>query len=152
MQKKTSFKTPLNCKNRSFAYVQHQLEQQKLLLQQVQAILPEALSKQVRHCLVKDQKLVIFTDSATWASQLRFYQKIILANIEQLTRTPIASIQVKLIREQTGPSLQRTVQAIIPSLATISFIQNQSLDIEDQSLKTALLKLSTTLKRLSDTQ
>jgi hypothetical protein len=102
--------------------------------------------------LIKDQKLVIFTDSATWASQLRFYQKVILASIEQLTRTPIETVQVKLIREQTGLSLQRTIQAVIPSTDTIAFIQSQGQRSEDQSLKTALLKLSATLKRLSDDQ
>jgi hypothetical protein len=149
-QKPPSFKTSLSFQNRTIAYFYSQIEQQKRVLLRIQAVLPDALAKQARHCLIKDKKLLIYTDSAAWASQLRFYNGAILAAIAPLTRTSIEIMQVRIIAERTGLILRSVRKANIPSGEKIAIIRNDSLSIRDDKLKLALLRLSATLERLSD--
>jgi hypothetical protein len=148
-QKPPSFKASLSFQNRAMAFFYSQIEQQQRILQCIQAVLPEALAKQVRHCNIRDKKLLIYTDSAVWASQLRFYNSTILAATTPITRTPIEIMQVKIIAGQTGliPGPER--KAKIPSVEKIEVIRNHSLTVSDNQLRMALLKLSATLERLS---
>jgi hypothetical protein len=149
-QKPPSFKASWSFQNRTMAYFYSQLEQQQRILQRIRAMLPEALAKQTRHCLIREKKLLIYTDSAAWASQLRFYKSTILAAIMPFTRTPVELMQIKIIRGQTGliPGPKR--KAKLPSAEKIELIRNDSLTVSDNQLRLALLKLSTTLERLSN--
>jgi len=147
-QKPPSFKASLSFQNRTMAYFYSQIQQQHLILQRIQAVLPEPLAKQVRHCLIRDKKLLIYTDSAAWASQLRFYNSAILAAIAPLTRT-LVEMQIKIIAGQTGLILSSKRKAKLPSLEKIENIRNHSLTVSDDQLRTALQKLSTTLERLT---
>ncbi len=148
-QKPPSFKVSLSFQNRTMAYFHSQIEQQQRILQRVQAALPDHLKKQARHCLIKDKKLLIYTDSAAWASQLRFYKSVILAAIAPLTKTPVEIMQVKIITGQTGGILRIKRKAKIPSAEQIDVIRSHGLTVSDNQLRLALLKLSTTLERLS---
>ncbi len=147
---KKSFKPTLACQNRTIAYFYSQIEQQKKLLHRLQAILPEALSTQIRHCLVKGNKLVVYTDSAVWASQLRFYNKIILASVEPLSKQSVDTLQIKIMDSYGGRSRSPLRKANIPSADTIEIIRTSSLTVSDNQLKRAMLKLSATLERVSN--
>jgi hypothetical protein len=131
------------------AYFYSQIEQQQQLLQRIRVVLPEALGKQARHCLIRDKKLLVYTDSAVWASQLRFYKSVILAAIMPLTRTPVEILQIKIMTAKTGIILGARRKAKIPSVEKIEFIRSHSLTVSDVQLRLALLKLSSTLERLS---
>jgi Dna[CI] antecedent, DciA len=148
-QKPASFKVSLSFQNRTMAYFYSQIEQQQRILQRIQSVLPEALAKQVRHCLIRDKKLLIYTNSAAWASQLRFYNSAILAAIVPLARTPVEMMQIKIIAGQTGFILGPQRKPKIPSVEKIEVIRNHSLTVSDNQLRLALLRLSTTLERLS---
>ena len=148
-QKPPSFKGSLSFQNRTMAYFYSQIEQQQRILQRIQVVLPDALAKQARHCLIRDKKLLIYTDSAAWASQLRFYNSAILAAIAPLTRTPVEILQIKIIAGQTGFIQGPKRKAQLPSVEKIESIRNHSLTVSDNQLRSALLKLSTTLERLS---
>jgi len=148
-KKPPAFKTSLSFQNRTIAYYYSQIEQQKRVLQCIQAVLPETLAKQAKHCLIKDKRLLIYTDSAVWASQLRFYNSAILAAIPPLTRTSVEIMQVRIIAERTGHNLISVRKANIPSEEKIAIIRNDSLYINDDQLKLALLRLSATLERHS---
>ena len=148
-QKPLSFKGSLSFQNRTMAYFYSQIEQQQRILQRIQVVLPDALAKQARHCLIRDKKLLIYTDSAAWASQLRFYNSAILAAIVPLTRTPVEILQIKIIAGQTGFIQGPKRKAKLPSVEKIESIRNHSLTVSDNQLRSALLKLSTTLERLS---
>jgi hypothetical protein len=149
MSKKTiPFKAALSFPNRTIVNFYSQIEHQKQLLQCIRTVLPDALAKYARHCVINNKKLLIYTDSATWASQLRFYNKAILA-IPPLIKLSIEMMQIKIISEQTGINRQPGEQAIIPSAESIEIIRNHSRAVPDNQLKLALLKLSATLERLS---
>ena len=148
-QKPPSFKASWSFQNRTMAYFYSQIEQQQRIVQRIQAVLPEALAKQVRHCLIRDKKLLVYAGSAAWASQLRFYNSAMLAAIEPLTRSPVEIMQIKIIGGQTGLILGPKRKAKLPSVEKIESIRNDSLTVSDDQLRLALLKLSTTLERLA---
>jgi hypothetical protein len=131
------------------AYFYSQIEQQQRILQMIRRVLPDNLARQIKHCLIKERKLLIYTDSAVWATQLRFYNTTILASVTKNT-SPIESLQIKVISTQTGLASTLTRKALIPSAEKIEALKNNSLSIEDNQLRLALLKLSTTLERLSN--
>ena len=150
--KPTSFKAPLSFPNRAIAYFYSRIEQQEQLLQHIQGVLPVALAKHALHCVINDKKLVIYTDAAAWASQLRFYNSAILAAIAPITRESISIMRIKIKAEMLPTTLPPGRKPLIPSAEKIAFIHNHSLMISDEQLKLALLKLSATLAKLSERQ
>jgi hypothetical protein len=58
-------------------------------------------------------------------------------------------MQIKILAGQTGLILGPKRKAKIPSVDKIAIIRNDSLTVSDDQLKSALLKLSSTLERLS---
>lgn len=150
MTKKTaSFKAALAFPSSGLAVLFSRIEQQKRVLRTIQSVLPDSLVNQVLHCVVSDKKLLIYTGSAVWASQIRFYDKIILASIAPVTTHTISMMQVKVLLENSSNTELTVRKTHIPSTETIDIIRNQGLSASDNQLKLALLKLSATLKRLA---
>jgi hypothetical protein len=151
-QKPELFKKSLAFPNRSMVYLYSQIEQQQRILKQIKTVLPDNLAKQTKHCLIKDHNLLVYTDSAIWASQLRFYNSAILASIQTLVKSPINNLQIKIISRASGVTETAIRKANLASLEGIDLIliRTHSLSISDDKLSVALLKLSTTLKRLAD--
>ena len=145
----SSFKVSMSFQNRTIQYFYSQIEQHQRLLDVIKKSLPNALAKQTRHCLIKDEKLIIYTNSATWGSQLRFYKEKILTSIIGLTKSPVETIQIKVITYHTGLALTNVRKAKLPSIENIEVIRNNGQTISDNQLKRALLNLSKTLTRLS---
>lgn len=143
---KITFKTPLSYQNQTMAYFHGQIGQQKRLLQTIQALLPFHLAEHIHCCLIKNNKLLVYTDSATWASQLRFYNAALLASTEPLAGT----VQIKIIPQQVGFVVQSERKPRLPCAEKIEMLQKDSLNIADEPLQAALLKLSATLARLSN--
>lgn len=144
--KETTCKNPLSYQNQTMAYFHGQIGQQKRLLQAIQQLLPFDLAEHIHCCLIKGNKLLLYTDSAVWASQLRFYNATLLASTEPL----VATVQIKVITQQVGfvaESAER--KARLPCAEKIECLKNDSLNIADEPLQAALLKLSATLARLS---
>jgi len=144
--KETTCKSPLSFQNQTMAYFHGQIGQQKRLLQAIQKLLPFHLAEHIHCCLIKDKKLLLYTDSATWASQLRFYNGVILAANEPL----VDIVQIKVMTQEVGFVKQFEHKARLPSSEKIAELQKDSLNIADEPLQAALLKLSATLARLSN--
>jgi len=71
--------------------------------------------------------------------------------MQTLVKSPIDNLQIKIISRATGVTASAIRKANLPSLEGIDLIRKNSLSISDDKLSVALLKLSTTLKRLADT-
>jgi hypothetical protein len=89
--------------------------------------------------------LLLYTESASWASQLRFYHQAILNKLAETEYKNIQGLQVKIqpktIEQKTGRLL------LIPSAKNIRMIQEQVKDQEQDVLSQALLRLSNTLEK-----
>lgn len=142
-----SFRIPLSYQNRMFGYYLNQIGQQQQLLQHIRQRLPEHMAKHARHCLVSKNTLMVYTDSAVWASQLRFYRQTLLADIATLSNGAVQNLQIKVMTETFGATARVRHKTNIPSLATIEMMAQQSASITDQPLQQALQRLNATLKR-----
>lgn len=146
--KPASFKSALAFPSRSIEQLATQIKQQQKILQTLRAVLPETLSQHLHHCVINDKKLMIYTDSAAWASQLRFYDKALLAAIAPLTTQSVSIVQLKLVIEQVGPNRADRETAIIPALEKLEAIRDFCRADPDNELTAALLKLTKTLEDL----
>jgi len=151
-KKITSFKAALSFKNRTIAHFYSQIEQQKQVLLRIHDVLPAAIAKHALHCVISGKKLLVYTDTAAWASQLRFYNSAILAAIAPVTRESVSIMQIKIRVEPLQATALPGRKPIIPSAEKIAFIHNHSLTVPDEQLKRSLLRLSTTLAKLSKHQ
>ena len=135
--------TPSSFQSQIPRHLWQQLAEQKQILKAVRSLLPDALAKQVCHCLISEDKLLIYTDAAVWATQLRFYQPTLLSAFKNIVNT----VQIRITDAGLEQPIER--QAKIPSMDTIKALEKDSLTIEDETLRQSLLHLSQTLARLS---
>lgn len=147
-KKNSTFKAALSFPNRNIAHFYSQIAQQKQVLLCIHRVLPVEIAKHALHCVITNKKLLIYTDTAAWASQLRFYNSAILAAIAPVTRDTISIMQIKIGLEAL-PAERPRRKPNIPSAENIALIHNHSLTVSDQQLKQSLLKLSTTLEKLA---
>ena len=143
------FKISLSYPNKVMTFYYQQINNQQQLLTAIKEVLPENLTNQARHCVIKEKKLIIYTDSASWASQLRFYENMILSAINQRTKTRIETMQTKLIKTTTQNRVLSIRKPRLPSTQKIKSLQVDSMAIEDMQLRSSLQKLSNTLEKLS---
>lgn len=147
-QKAQRLKPILAYPNKAIAQLYLQINQQLALLKQIRAILPKELADHTLHCVLNNKKLLVYTDSANWASQLRFHGQTMLNVIESAASTPAFTVQIKIINATATTTANR--RTVIPSKTVAYQIRNQSLISTDPQIKQALDKLSKTLARLSN--
>jgi hypothetical protein len=151
-KKPTPFKAALSFPNRTIAHFYSQIEQQKQVLARIHAVLPTTITEHALHCVINGKKLLVYTDTAAWASQLRFYNSAILAAIAPVTRESVSIMQIKVRMEMLTKTSLPGRTPIIPSAEKIAFIHNHSLTVSDEQLKLALQRLSATLAKRSSMQ
>jgi hypothetical protein len=148
-KKHRPFKAALSFPNRTIAFFYSQIELQKRVLLRIHEVLPAAIAKHALHCVINGKKLLVYTDTAAWASQLRFYNSAILAAIAPVTRESVSIMQIKVRSETLSATSLPSRKPMIPSADKIALIHEQSLTVSDEQLKQSLLRLSATLKKLS---
>ena len=147
-QKNPSFKPILAYPNRGIAHLCLQINRQLAILGKAKAALPTELADHALHCVVSGHKLLVYTDSAVWASQLRFYGTTLLAAFESDPSVLISEIQFKINNVATTSGVNPIKNTIIPPATVAVEIRSLSLAATDPQLKQALAKLSATLTRL----
>ncbi|MCX7089275.1 MAG: DciA family protein [Methylococcales bacterium] len=140
------FKPALRHQNKLLLHYKIQLQQQHILLDKVKAALPESLAHHACYCVIADRKVFIYTDTAAWASQLRFYTNAIHSTI--LKWREYAHIETVQIRILTSSPLTQTScrKPIVPAAQTIKQICAARAHQQD-SLSQALISLSNVLEK-----
>lgn len=152
--KKYDFKTALDfagalrSNSRPLAICLEKIAHQQQLLQCVRAALPPHIAEHTLHCIMSGARLLIYTNSATWASQIRFYQEDILNKLQPTAQLKITRMQVKVMQEIIKTESERQVQ--LPSYQTVQAMlgefDGKSVDV----LESAMTNLAKTLlKRIS---
>ena len=147
MSKINSFKAVNIYNNRILANYQQKIKQQQYLLNIVKTCLPKTLTNHVLYCVISAEKLLIYTDSAAWSSQLRFYQQSMLNALIDTNEVFINAVKIKIIIQNN--SVKETPKKNIPSKSNIKLLHHCGKSVNDQKLKQALLNLSQTLNKLS---
>ena len=142
------FKTPLTYPGKLLNIYRQKIHQQQQILNLIKSVLPDDIAIHALHCVISSHKLLVYTDSANWSSQLRFYHSVMLNKIVGSGWKQVQLLQIRIIPEQVKSSLRQT--AIIPSKKNIEFIRHQAQSQTDVKLNGALLKLCDTLDKLSN--
>ena len=145
--KNNFFKSALGYEGKIFATYKYQLEIQNELLNAVKSTLPSHLSSHALYCVASGKKVIIYTDSANWSSQLRFYHQGILQALSASSSRPFEALQIKIIPQTVERKQNKTLSP--PSTENIELILNQAEHQTDGKLKEALLKLGRTFKKLT---
>lgn len=99
------------------------------------------LSEHLNVANYSDDSLTLHTDSPAWASRLRFKIQTIL----EYARTECGLENLKSVRVKVvlmNPNIDRTRPAPRVSKQTANLIEDTAKSIDDQDLKSALIKLS----------
>ncbi len=145
-----AFKLAQSFQNRTLAVFQGRLNQQQALLRRLRNALPQSLANHLLHCVVNERKLLIYTDSAAWASQLRFLQQDLLQTAGKVQGHPLEKLQIRILADQLGAGPRTESKANLPSAEKIAMLRKQTNDIGDSPLQQALQRLGATLARLTD--
>ncbi len=143
-----AFKPALTHRNRTTALFQVIIEKQIKILQAIQAVLPEKLASEVKGCVIKETKLLVYADSAMWSSQLRFFCQSMLEAANTVCDDKIDKIQVKVYLPVRDIAEKKT-RVKVPSQTNIDTLISDQLQAPESELKRSLLKLNRTLKKLS---
>lgn len=137
-------RTPVGS-GRPLAICLEKIAHQQQLLQSVRQALPIHMAEHALHCVLSDARLLIYTNSAVWASQIRFYQEDILNKLQAAAQLKISRIQVKVMQEFVELRSNRPTRLPSPSTAYAMLKQidensQDELDLAMGNLAHALLK------------
>ncbi|MCK5120840.1 MAG: DUF721 domain-containing protein [Methylococcales bacterium] len=143
------FKAALNYKGSVLANYRLQIERQNRLLNTIKSALPDRLSSHALSCVVSEKKVSLYTDSAIWSSQLRFYHQTMLQALHSSNQGHFESIQIKVMPKAIEIERKNDQLKIIPSTESIDNILDQAENQPDEELKNALLRLGNAFKKIS---
>lgn len=142
-----SFQSILNYPQKLFAIYQHKINQQHQLLALIKKVLPAELARHALYCVDKKTKLLLYTDSASWSSQLRFFHQAMLDTLHEHGFKQTETIQFKVMAPLRGE--KKPSHARIPSRENIELLGKQAEQQQDRDLQRALAKLKRTLDKRS---
>lgn len=148
-EKKTKFNSVSDFANQWINPLRKQLRLQESVLSDIRQVLPDALTEHVTYCVINGKRLLLYTDNAIWASQLRFYSPVILDAAKPFFNDKTKpELVIKINKEISLPSGSST-KVNIPSIETIEFLKNLSQHTSDSRLQRSLAKLCMTLMKLA---
>lgn len=143
---KSVFKSALDFNARHLTASLETIAQQKSLLAVVKTALPSDIAPHILHCVHSGARLLIYSEAACWASQIRFFNDAILKTVKESGQLNISIVTVKI-----SPPLGRQVRngsARRPSMENIRLIREHCKSKDgDDILAQALLSLAKTLEK-----
>ena len=121
-----------------------EISAQRALLQRVRRLLPADLAP---HCLAArehDGRLILHTDSAAWATRLRFMAPQLQRRLEG-ELPDVRGITVRLLLQQ--PARAPRHRSVHKSAVAAAIIHESARDTKQPQLREALIRLSRTLKK-----
>lgn len=124
------------------------LDKHQHILTIVKSVIPENLARQCLGCSVNQYQLTIFSHSAVWISQLRFYQSEILNAVnDSQSGFHFSTVKFRVMVTQTGASQATTsTRNSVPSDYIIDMIEDSAKHLTDQQLGEKLKRLAQTLR------
>ncbi len=132
--------------NEVYMTIYKRIEFHAALLKTIKAGLPEMLANQCSHCVVKEGGVVvIFTESQSVASQLRFYAPAILMKLNADPQHSFRKVFVKLL-DPPEPAVE--IKPMNPvSYRTVEMVRASIHSEPEDQLTMALTRLSDTMER-----
>jgi len=143
--KKTVFRAAVDFDSGSLAVYMEKIAEQNQLLGVVRLALPSNIAKHINYCVQSRPRLLIYTESAVWASQIRFYHEAILSKLLEVGLQNISQVSVRIMFQFDDRKKSRPV--LLPSAETVQSLLSSVDQKSDDVLDRALTKLAETLKR-----
>lgn len=113
---------------------------QSMLLQRIRALILPPLDVHCMAVVQKGSQLVLYVDSSTWASRLRFTARELTRQLNT-NGIPVERITVRVLVSSPRPRRQHTrIRHLSPDNA--SLINQTAAGIKDKDLSAALIRLS----------
>lgn len=123
------------------------IKQQQNLLKLLKSVLPTPLESHALYAVTGLNKVLLYTDSAVWATQLRFFFPSMLEKLHHAGFARIDSVQVRLLDCGVDKTVRRKPR--LPNRGNIHLVRQTASQQQDKRLTAALLKLSKTLEKRS---
>lgn len=146
--KKPAFKPLSAYDSRQLTICRAIIDEQRRVLAMVKSVLPPEIAAHVRYGVVSSSRLLLYTESASWASQIRFFNEAILNKLQASGQINIKKLQLRVIPalEVVSPAKRKPR---LPSADTVGVIAAQVDEESGDELDKALSRLGKTLaKRL----
>jgi hypothetical protein len=136
-------------KHPGLSSLQRQLKHHADLLKLAKQCLPLSLAKHCTGCCYKQPTLILFSRSAVWLSQLRFYKTVLLETMqEEAPQFAISEVIFRVLVTPDGLAAEQPVnQPIRPSPQAIEEIASSASYVSDKQLRLSLEKLAQTLHK-----
>lgn len=131
---------------RSMSQLLKKKAQHEVILKSIKDSLPPAMRLQCVTCVHQSHELILYVKTAAWATQIRYYEPLILKQLHSSTNTHFGKIQVRIQPSILLAKIEPK-KASLPSLNTINAIQACAFDYPPGKLKQSLLRLIDVLKR-----
>jgi len=143
--KNAMFRSAIDFDSGSLALYMEKIAEQNQLLRVVRVVLPPSIAEHADYCVTSGARLMIYTESAVWASQIRFYQDAILNKLHELGQQKVTRVQVKILLRPDDAKKARTAR--LPSAETVQSMLGSVDEKSDDVLDQALANLAKTLNR-----
>lgn len=122
------------------------IDEQRRVVAMVKSVLPPEIATHVSHGVVSSSRLLLYTESASWASQIRFFNEAILNKLQSSGQINIKKLQLRVIPALEAASPVKR-KPYLPSADTVGAIAAQVDEASGDELDKALSRLGKTLAR-----
>ena len=141
-----SFKSALSFSNTTA--IKYHIAKHQKILGIILSVSPKPIQPHIKDCVINQNKLLIYVDSAVWATQLRFFHSQIKEAVNSQSSEKVSHIRIRIF--SLAPyQPEKKEKKLIPSPENINLISHNAATIAEGKLKSALSKLSKTLQHHS---
>ena len=114
------------------------------LQERVHNLLPEPLNTHCRVLAVRNETLILATNSPVWAARLRFHAPLLVKQLSDRGTVKLRTVRVRVRppEKALAPPPVRRQAALRPGKSGVAALQQAAQTISDPGLKTALLRLA----------
>ncbi|MGI9211045.1 MAG: DciA family protein [Methylococcaceae bacterium] len=131
-------------RNPALAHIGATLALHQRVLKVVKSTLPEFLARHCLDCVVKPNRLVLYTDTPLFSSQLRFYTPQLQQDLEATYQLSFAEIQARNLLNSAHPTLPPR-RWTLPSAEVVRLLRDHAALEPDSELGVALNRLANSL-------
>ena len=132
--------------NSEFATIRSQMQQNQASLQLVKSLLPAPLNDHCLSLVLKQNHLILYTDSSAWASRLRYFSRELVTRLRN-KQIDINKISVKVMaNSQKVKAKYRVREARLLSTENADLLSRVADHTSDPDLQAALKRLSSHYK------
>jgi hypothetical protein len=107
-------------------------------------LLPAPLNEHCRVLAIRDETLILATNSPVWAARLRFHAPLLVKQLSSHQNVNLRTVRVRVRppEKATLPAPARRQAALRPGKAGAAALKQAAQTVSDAGLKTALLRLA----------